>query len=258
MPNRRRKKTADIPSFNLRMAYMFASLDDEQIAAVERMSHHVVLEEGETLFDCGDEADRFFLVLSGQIKLYRLSPDGNEKVIDIIRPGNTFAEALMFLEHPAYPVYAAALVDTHLLEIDSATFLDLLSQSIETCFRVMGDMSQRLRRLIKEIDDLTLQSATSRVAAMLIRHMSAPEDQHFTLHAQKGVLASRLSVKPETFSRILHNLSSQEIISVKGSRITVHDLERLKEIAHTDTVFGADITSISPSYPCRRPPRKPS
>ncbi|HIP53213.1 MAG TPA: Crp/Fnr family transcriptional regulator [Chromatiales bacterium] len=239
------------------MAHLFASLNDEQLATVQEMSHTVFLEEGESLFDCGDEADRFFLVLSGQMKLYRLSPAGNEKVIDIIRAGSTFAEALMFLEHPTYPVYATALVDTHLLEFDSGKFLQLLRQSVETCFRVMGDMSQRLRRLIKEIDDLTLQSATSRVAAMLIRHMGSPEDQEFTLHAQKGVLASRLSVKPETFSRILHNLSAQGIISVKGSHITVHDLEQLKEAAHTDTVFGTDPTSITPSYPCRRSPPKP-
>lgn len=236
---------------DLRVAHLFSSLTDEQLEQVHAMSHKIHLDEGKGVFECGDVASRFFLVLSGQMKLYRLSPDGNEKVIDIIRPGSTFAEALMFLEHPAYPVYGAALCDTTLLAFDNQKFLQLLGESVDTCFRVMGDMSQRLRRLIKEIDDLTLQSATSRVAAMLLRHMETPEQTEFKLYAQKGVLASRLSVKPETFSRILHNLQEKKLISVKGSAISVHDFEKLKHVAHMDSVFGWEMAShIAPPYPC--------
>jgi len=201
-------------------------------------SHRVNLQDGESLFETGDEARRFFLVLRGQIKLFRLSAEGNEKIIDIIQPGNTFAEALMFLEQPAYPVSATALGDVQLMSFDNGRFLELLRSSVDTCFRVMGTMSQRLRGLIKEIDDLTLQSATSRIAAMLLKHMQQAGSEQFILHAPKGVLASRLSVKPETFSRILHNLAHQGVIEVHGNRIQVLEPRRLREQAHVESLVG--------------------
>ena len=235
---------------DLRNAYLFATLDEPQLQRIEAMSRALSVSNGDTLFRFGDPARRFFLVTDGQIKLYRLSPDGNEKVIDLIRPGHTFAEALMFLEQPSYPVTATALGETQLLAFDNQAFLDLLRDSVDTCFRLLGDMSQRLHGLIREIDDLTLQSATCRMAAMLIRHLQGSKLRRFTLHAPKGVLASRLSVKPETFSRILHNLSNKGIISVRGNTVTVHDLRRLQALAHIDGGCEPSNGALLPSQHC--------
>jgi len=225
-------------SDDIRSAHLFSSLNDRQLAQVLESSHAINLQDGESLFETGDGAHRFFLVMQGQIKLFRLSTEGNEKIIDIIQPGNTFAEALMFLEQPTYPVSATALGEVRVISFDNRRFLELLRNSVETCFRVMGTMSQRLRGLIKEIDDLTLQSATSRIAAMLLKHMQHSGSELFTLHAPKGVLASRLSVKPETFSRILHNLAHQGVIKVQSNQIQVIEPQRLREQAHVESLVG--------------------
>jgi CRP-like cAMP-binding protein len=196
------------------------------------------LEDGQPLFETGDRATRFYFVESGLIKLYRLSPEGMEKIIDIIRRGNTFAEALMFLEHPIYPVSAAAIGPTQLVSFDNKRFLELLRGSVDTCFRIMGVMSQRLRGLIKEIDDLTLQSATTRLCGMLWRQMEQSGSRRITLLAPKGMLASRLSIKPETFSRILSTLSAQGVISVKGAQIEILDPRSLTDLAHPEALVG--------------------
>jgi len=222
----------------IRSAHLFSKLNDDQLQRILGNSHTKNLKDGQSLFMAGDPANRFFLVLGGQIKLFRLSPEGNEKVIEIIQPGNTFAEALMFLDAPAYPVNASALGPCRLMSFDNGVFLDLLRDSVDTCFRVMGAMSQRLRGLIKEIDDLTLQSATSRVSALLLEQLQQGDGPEFVLSAPKGVLASRLSVQPETFSRILHNLSEQRILRVKGSRIEVLDAEALQKQAGRDSLVG--------------------
>ncbi len=222
----------------LRDTYLFTTLTDSQLAQVKRLSRKITLDEDEVLFECGVPANRFFLMLSGQIKLSRLSMDGNEKVIGIVHPGNTFAEALMFQEQPSYPVTATAIKHTELLGFDNQQFSQMLRGSVDSCFRMMGDMSQRLRSLIKEIDDLTLQNATNRVAGLLYDYRSMREADVFSLDAPKGILASRLSVKPETFSRILHNLSDKGIISVKGNKITVLDPEALQELSHEDPYTG--------------------
>jgi CRP-like cAMP-binding protein len=224
----------------LKDAYLFSELDENQLLRVNGVSQEIRLEDGDTLFEVGDPASRFFLVTDGQIKLSRLSMNGNEKVIEVVMPGYTFAEALMFAEKPAYPVRASALGESRLIGINSRDFLLLLRESVDTCFRVMGDMSMRLQRMIKEIDDLTLQSASGRVAGFLCGryHYQGETRLEFDLGTPKGVLASRLSVKPETFSRILHNFTEKGLVRVKGRHIEILDPDGLRECASSAGICG--------------------
>jgi CRP-like cAMP-binding protein len=229
---------------HLRKTYLFATLDDSQLQKVMAMSQKITLSDGETLFEAGVTADRFFLVLEGQVKLYRLSLDGNEKVIELLRPGHTFAEALMFMEQPCYPVSSTAVGDVELLAFENLEFLALLRESVDTCFRLMGDMTMRLHHLIKEIDDLSLQTATGRVAGFLCGKLTELGDgvQSIELDTPKGVLASRLSVKPETFSRILHNFTADGLINVSGAHIDILNPDGLKEKAESIGFCGASIS----------------
>jgi CRP-like cAMP-binding protein len=188
------------------------------------------LKEGETLFSQGDEMHAFYLTLSGSIKLYRLSPEGQEKIIEISNAGHIFAEALMFMEHPHYPVHASALTDAEVIAIDAQDFSNMLRTSVDACFLLMADMSQRLHHFIKEIDDLSLHSGTCRVATYLFKQAPADADI-FRLDVPKGVIAARLSVKPETFSRIIKNLSERNLLTVNGSQITIHDRHSLSLIS---------------------------
>jgi CRP-like cAMP-binding protein len=231
-------------SYALRDSYLFAKLDDAQIRRVEAMSRRMTLHDRQMLFQLGDTADRFFLVTQGQIKLFRLALNGNEKVIEIISPGHTFAEALMFGERPHYPVSATAIGDVELLVFDNAAFLKLLRESVDTCFRLMGDMSMRLKHLIKEIDDLTLQSASGRVAGYLwgCWDQAKARGNRFELNVPKGVLASRLSVTPETFSRILHNFTERGLILVDGSSIQVLDADGLYQQADSAGICGGSLS----------------
>ena len=216
----------------LRHSFLFADLSEPQLERIARHAVRVRLGEGEALFEQGDSADRFYLLCRGQIKLFRLSPAGNEKVIDIVTPGSTFAEALMFLDRPRYPVGAEALQASEVISIDAGDFADMLRGSVATCFVMMGSMSQRLRALLREIDELSLHSATSRVAAYLVQNASDQSDA-FNLPVAKQTVASRLSVTPETFSRIIKNLSNDGVIQVVGSRVTICDRPALNQVAET-------------------------
>jgi len=215
---------------HLKNNWLFARLTTEQLERVSSLAELQKLEEGAHLFEQGDEARRFFLVVSGQIKLFRLSPDGNEKVIEIFTAGQTFAEALMFREHSTYPVCASALTDSEVISLQSKDFVSMLRESIDSCFLLMADMSKRLHGLIKEIDDLSLQSGTRRVASYLI-NLAGTGDDSFELDIPKGVMASRLSLKPETFSRIIRNLHDRKILTVSRRNITIHNREELQAIA---------------------------
>ena len=215
---------------DLRRHILFTGLTEEQMGRVRHNISMVSLETGDHLFEQGQQAERFFLVCSGQIKLYRLSASGNEKVIEIIRPGQTFAEAVMFMDIQNYPVNAEALAPSEIVAVNNRAFLAILGESVETCFRVMADMSIRLRRRLNEIDALTLQNATLRLVNYLLYEIPEGSDQSAECARQepKSIIASRLSVQPETHSRILHNLADAGLISVKGLNIEVHDIAGLR------------------------------
>jgi len=217
---------------DLKRSFLFENLSQSLLQRVATHAVRVHLDEGESLFEQGDPAKRFYLVCSGQVKLFRLSPAGNEKVIDVVIPGSTFGEALMFLERPRYPVGAQALQSSDLISIDATDFADMLRGSVDTCFVMLGAMSQRLRGLLREIDELSLHSATCRVAAYIAKHAPSQADT-FELPVAKQIVASRLSVKPETFSRIIKNLSDDGVIRVSGSRVTICDRATLDEVAET-------------------------
>jgi CRP-like cAMP-binding protein len=212
---------------------LFAELEEPQLTQVIAAALPVWLEAGEELFSHGQRASRFYILETGTIQLYRLSAEGEEKVIELIQPRQSFAEAVMFMEGNLYPVSARAIVPSELWGFDMKVFRTVLQTSPAVCFRLLGRMSQRLHQLLQEIDELTLQNATMRVAQYLLR--SAP-DQNCTCYSvqwetPKQVLASRLSVRPETFSRILQQLVQAGMIQVHGKTVEVLDAARLRNWA---------------------------
>lgn len=230
---------------DLRSGLLLSGLATEQLERVARHASRAKLDEGQLLFSQGDAADRFYLVLKGQVRLFRLSPEGAEKVIEIVAPGQTFAEALMFMKTPRYPVCAASLCPTELIGIDARDFARMLHESVDTCFMLLAALSMRLRGLIGEIDNLTLHTATSRVARYLLLKLPIAH-RALDLDVRKGVIASRLSVKPETFSRVVKNLSDQSVIEVHGSHVTILDQETLEEIAELGDSLELTSTPCSP------------
>lgn len=222
----------------LRRIYLFAKFDDAQLTRVLQGMRMRKLDEGERLFDHGQPAEHFFLLKSGQIKLFRLSADGDEKVIEIIYPGQTFAEAVMFMDRQlGYPVNAAALEPSEVWVFDQKIFVGLLRESIDACFGLMATMSLRLRRQLNDIDRLTLHNATFRLVSYLLQEVPGGEARSPQVHltTPKNVIASRLSIQPETFSRILAGLSRQGLIEVQGQNIMLRDIGALRKMAQVSS-----------------------
>lgn len=216
----------------LRRHYLFASMHEADLAEVAGSVRVESLDKGQRLFDQDDPAQRFFLVRSGQVKLYRLSPDGQEKIIEIMGPGKTFAEAVMFMERHTYPVYAEALGPVVALSVDNTAFLGVLRRSADTCLRVMADMSMHLHARVTEIDNLCLHNATYRLVTYLLEQVpdEGQDTSQIHLSVAKGVLAARLSIQRETFSRILARLRELSLIDVSGQDIVVTDLPALRAL----------------------------
>ncbi|HFD79791.1 MAG TPA: Crp/Fnr family transcriptional regulator [Gammaproteobacteria bacterium] len=217
----------------LQRSPLFADLDADQLGTVIDHTRFMELPPGETLFEQSQAARDFFMLTSGQVKLTRSSPDGHEKIIDLISPGNTFAEAILFSGQRAYPVSASALVASEVLCFDIATYADILHQSTEACFAVLAQMSRRLHWYIGEIDRLTLHGATFRVVSYLLDQVPSTHlgSSRIFLTTPKHAIASRLSITPETLSRSFSKLSRDGLIEVEDDAIVIKDVGRLRQYA---------------------------
>ena len=211
---------------------LFKNLSEEDFKQAVSYTSYCQLKVGESLFRQQQAANEFFLLLSGKMKLNLLSFEGTEKIVDIINPGNTFAEAVIFSGMPGYPVNAEALDDSGLLRINAEAYSKILHGSPEACFKVMACLSVRLHWLMTELDRLTLHNVTYRLISYLLENIpeDAKESTEVALTVPKHVVASRISVTPETFSRTLKRLSGEGLLEVHDSHIVLVNPEELRRL----------------------------
>lgn len=216
----------------LRNIYLLSQLSPEDFDQVVATMHTHRLEKDQRLFDQGQPARRFFYVKKGQVKLFLLSAEGEEKIIHIEHAGHTFGEAVMFMDRPLYPVSSQAVQPSVVLSFENKIFREVLAHSVQTCFRLMGAMSQRLHWHVGEIENLCLHNATFRLAAYLLRKVppEARDSTNVHLSIPKVTLASRLSIKRETLSRILARLRKQGLIEVQGNDFVLRDPQALRKL----------------------------
>lgn len=216
----------------LRQLPLFASLDEDHFGRIARTVRVVKLGARQMLFQRGDPARHWYVVLEGTIKLAILAPNGQEKVVERLTPGQSFGEALMFMSAPAYPLAAISIDDSQVLAVPNTEIVSVLKESPEACFRMMAELSRRLHGLVREVEEVTLASARLR----LVRYLTDLADGRggaveVTLPETKQLLASQLAMKPETLSRIFRALTDEGLLAVDGRSIRIADVQRLRNAA---------------------------
>jgi CRP-like cAMP-binding protein len=226
VPNPRIKTQAFLASLPL-----FKELAADEIDRIAEGTTELHIPRGEILFNRGDPCAGFHLVIYGQVKLAFISPQGSEKVVEIVGPGFSFGEALMFMEKP-YIVMAQTLSDSLLLHVSRESVFAELERDPKFARKMLAGLSRRLHGLIIDVEAYSLQSGAQRVVGYLLRQ---DEDQAamnpayaVTLPTSKAVVASRLNLTPEHFSRILHDLADAGLISVDGREVNILDVAKLR------------------------------
>ncbi|MFJ2545041.1 Crp/Fnr family transcriptional regulator [Pseudomonas sp. NPDC087612] len=210
----------------LRRHHLFSQLPEKVFEAVCSLAMLRRLGCHDTLMHQGDPAKRFFLLVSGQIKLYRLSAEGQEHLVEIIQPGQTFAEALLFSQARSYPVTATALKDCLLISIDGGHYRNALEDQPQVCLAILASMSIHLHQRLKDIDTLTSASASRRVINFLLQECD-PDSGRVELQVSKRLVASKLGIQPETFSRTLHRLVERGLIAMERRSIQILNTDDL-------------------------------
>jgi CRP-like cAMP-binding protein len=211
---------------------LFNGLAADEIARIARSTREIHATKGDILFHKGDQCTGFHLLVYGQIKLAFTSPQGSEKVVEIIGAGQSFGEAIMFMDKP-YIVFAQALADSLLLHVSKAAVYEELQRDHNLCRKMLAGMAMRLHQLMNDVESYSLHSGKQRIIGYLLREL-AEEDQNgtnvaVTLPTNKGIIASRLNLTQEHFSRILHELTELGLIVVEGRKIHIPSVANLKK-----------------------------
>ena len=213
----------------LKHSPFFAGLSEADLDAMMEIARIREHPRGDLLFSEGEQASGFFVVLDGKVKVYKLSPEGKERILHIIHPGGTFAEAAIFGDG-LYPAYAEPLQVSQLLFLPKEGFLDLLMNNGRISVNMIAGLSRFLRQFANQIEDLTFKDVPSRLARYLM-DLSRGTRQTVELPISKSQLASNLGTVSETLSRTLRKLSEDDLISVTGKKVDILDFERLEELA---------------------------
>ncbi len=214
----------------------------------DALSHRIVRSHarGELLFQQGDSATCCFLVLDGWVKLYRQTTDGDEVVVSLFTAGESFAEAMMF-RGGRYPATAEVVTSVRLLHIDGQLLRDAILRNPQISFDMLAASSLHLRRLVEQVEQLKAQSAPKRIASFLLSLTSVRRGPaRIELPYEKLLIANRLGMKPESFSRALRQL--------RGTGVSVErEFVRINEVAHLSAFIEGDESDGVPCRPIRTP-----
>lgn len=221
-------ETSEISRF-LSGFFMFRELSAEQIKLMAEHCQIIDAPRNTNIFNRGDPARGLYVLLGGQLKLGISSPHGIEKVIKLVSPGESFGEAVLFLERE-FPVYAQVTQDAQVLLVPKTVIFSLLESDPSVARKMLAGLSVRMHQLVQDIEMLSLQSCTQRFIGYLLQISAGAEDAgNVTLPTTKATIASLLNLTPETLSRTMAKLQQQGLIVVHGKEIVIPNVSKLRE-----------------------------
>lgn len=240
------ERTFDVPRY-LAVLPLFQEMTPAELQRLAEGCRLRRLARGDSVFRVGEPCEEFHVTVMGQVKLFAISPQGQEKVIELIGPGNSFAEALMFTGKP-YIINAQSLTDTLLLTVDKVAVVGEIERDPRFAMRMLAGISRRLHGLVHDVQAYSLHSGMQRVIGYLLRDLPEEADDaagfsladagcaapppprrelRVSLPVSKATIASRLSLTPEYFSRVLHELEAEGLITIDKRDIRILDPARL-------------------------------
>ena len=219
----------------LRRCPLFAGLKEDDLKRIRAIASLRQIEKKEVLFSDGEEAKGFYVILSGKVKLFKVSPEGKEQILHIVSAPDAFAEAALFLEG-TYPAFAEAMTDAQLLYFPKRDFIQLIEKNPQLSINIIVTLSHFLKRFASLIEELSLKEVSSRVAKYVVdlsikssKEGKSPKEVELDL--SKTQLALKLGTISETLSRTLAKMKAKKIIDVKKNKIIILNREALEELA---------------------------
>ncbi len=221
------KKARDI----LIKSQLFGGLPEEHITEIEKIAVDRHFNKGDVIFYDGDEGSGFYLVVAGSVSVYKLSPDGKEQILHILKEGDTIGAVPVF-SGKSFPANARAISKSHLLFFDRKKFIQLITNKPTLTMNILALLSMRLREFTIQVENLSLKEIPGRVASYLLYLSQEQGNKDLVkLNISKLQLANLLGTGPESLSRALGNMKSKKLIEEKGANIRLINRTLLEELA---------------------------
>ncbi len=211
---------------------MFSALSETELQELLRACPTRNIPAGSQVLSPNQQAESFYVILSGKVKLYKLSSKGDEQILHMYGRGDTFGEAAMWAGI-RYPAHAEAIVDTALLIVNRSVLKDLIDRNTDLGLDMLAGMSAKLREFNQLIEQLSLKEVPARLADILLDIPTRGGTNTVILKQTKRELAAQIGTIPETLSRTLKKLNAMGLIEVNGSEITIVDPDGLSELAES-------------------------
>ena len=221
----------------------YAALDERALKRIVKSATQFDAPRRTIIFRPGDPASSVHILMSGHVKLALPARDNGEKVIAIIGPGQSFGELGMFLQEP-HMLSAESVDNAKVVRLDKDAILACIKRNPQFAAEMITTLGRRLRDLIREIDSWRRHSGSQRVVEFLAGELPSEAlsgAASVLLPAKKRIIASRLDLTHEHFSRILRDLAEAGLISVEGPTVVVKDVCRLRELATNSSRNGPSI-----------------
>lgn len=213
------------------MVPLFRGLTEKQLDLMAEVFPRKRYDPSQIIFSEGEPAAGFYILLSGRLKIYKLSLEGKEQILHIIEPGEPFAEVALFSE-TKFPAYAEAIEKSEVMFLSRNAFRQLIGSDPTIAMNMLAILSQRLKYFTRLIEDLSLKEVPQRLAAYLVFLAHRERSDQVTLGISKGQLASLLGTIPETLSRIIAKMAGRGLIAVSGRKVSILDTENLELLAN--------------------------
>ncbi|UTW59769.1 Crp/Fnr family transcriptional regulator [Kordiimonas sp. SCSIO 12603] len=221
---------------------LFAAMPDTLVEGFVHAAQPITVSKGSTLFMQNDEAEWFYIITKGWVKLFRETLDGDEAVIDMVTTGHIFGESAI-IDDGIHSFGATAVEECDLLRFPSKMLKAAVAENHAVALAMLGSMSRHRKQQTREIESLNLQNASQRIGCFLLRlcRVNDVEPISLQLPYDKSLIAARLGMKSETFSRALNKLRNDTSIAVKGSNVEIPEIDALSHYA---------CTACSSEFPC--------
>jgi CRP/FNR family transcriptional regulator, dissimilatory nitrate respiration regulator len=219
----------------LRQIYLFSGVPAADLEVLAGMAVSRAFPKQVVIFWEGRDAQGFYILTAGLVKLVKSSPEGKEYIIRLVNPGETFAEAAVFGDI-SYPASAIALEDSQTLFFPKGPFLQHLAASPTLARNMLATLSRLMLHLTKQLEDLSLKEVSARLARYLLERCQDTNGKVVTgatceLSTTKTQLAAYLGTISETLSRTLARFKTLGLIEVDKGKITILAPDALQNIA---------------------------
>lgn len=213
----------------LRDAEIFKNLSDEALQELAKHCRYVELPAGETLFEQGAPGDALYILETGQIHVVRQYPDGEQVILATEGPYYVIGELSMLVDQPRTGA-VIAVSDCTLIALRRESFVSVCEQMSELAVTVLAHVGLRLYRLNLQVRERAIGNVAARVATLLVL-LSGGKNGPVEAHIRVSRIARAAATDADVVERLLQEWAQQGYIDYEARRITIHNIETLRDIA---------------------------